>query len=238
MFGFDIGSMVITALTTMIGGLISSRLKSKFEHYSQIPMSNGMSGKEIAETMLRQNGITDVQVVSVPGSLSDHYNPMDKTVNLSPDVFAGRSIAAAAVAAHECGHAVQHAEAYSMLTLRSTIVPVVNIASTGLQYLMGISFMLMMSMPKLGYWAMLLTVIAFAMTTLFSFVTLPVEFDASNRALKWLESSNITHGEEQAGAKDALWWAAMTYVSAALSSLIMLLYLLMRLLNASNRNNQ
>ena len=237
MFGFDIGSMVITALTTLIGGLISSRLKSKFEHYSQIPMSNGMSGKDVAETMLRQSGIMDVQVISIPGSLTDHYNPMNKTVNLSSDVFAGRSIAAAAVAAHECGHAVQHAEAYSMLKLRSAIVPVVNIASTGLQYLMGISFMLMMSMPKLGYWAMLLTVIAFAVTTFFSFVTLPVEFDASNRALKWLESSNITRGEEQAGAKDALWWAAMTYVSAALSSLVMLLYLLMRLMNSRNSHN-
>ena len=236
MFGFDIGSMVITGVTTLIGWLVSSRLKSKFEYYSKIPMTNRMSGKDVAETMLRQSGITDVQVVSVPGSLSDHYNPMNKTVNLSPDVFEGRSIAAAAVAAHECGHAVQHAEAYSMLKLRSAIVPVVNVASTGLQYLMGISFMLMMSMPKLGYWAMLLTVIAFAITTFFSIVTLPVEFDASNRALKWLESSNITHGEEQAGAKDALWWAAMTYVSAALASLVMLIYLVMRFMGASNRN--
>ncbi len=236
MFGFDIGSMVITGVTTLIGMLVSSRLKSKFEYYSKIPMNNRMSGKDVAERMLNENGIYDVQVVCVPGTLSDHYNPMNKTVNLSPDVFEGRSIAAAAVAAHECGHAVQHAEAYSMLKLRSAIVPVVNVASVGLQYLMGISFMLIASMPKLGYWAMLLTVIAFAVTTFFSFVTLPVEFDASNRALKWLESSNITHGEEQAGAKDALWWAAMTYVSAALSSLVMLLYLIMRLTGSSNRN--
>ncbi len=236
MFGFDIGSMVITGVTTLVGWLISSRLKSKFEYYSKIPMTNRMSGRDIAEKMLHANGIYDVQIVCVPGTLSDHYNPMNKTVNLSPDVFEGRSIAAAAVAAHECGHAVQHAEAYSMLKLRSAIVPVVNVASVGLQYLMGISFMLMMSMPKLGYWAMLLTVIAFAVTTFFSFVTLPVEFDASNRALKWLESSNITHGEEQAGAKDALWWAAMTYVSAALSSLVMLLYLIMRLTGSSNRD--
>lgn len=236
MFGFDIGSMVITGVTTLIGMLVSSRLKSKFEYYSKIPMNNRMSGKDVAERMLNENGIYDVQVVCVPGTLSDHYNPMNKTVNLSPDVFEGRSIAAAAVAAHECGHAVQHAEAYSMLKLRSAIVPVVNVASVGLQYLMGISFMLIASMPQLGYWAMLLTVIAFAVTTFFSFVTLPVEFDASNRALKWLESSNITHGEEQAGAKDALWWAAMTYVSAALSSLVMLLYLIMRLTGSSNRN--
>ena len=236
MFGFDIGSMVITGVTTLIGMLVSSRLKSKFEYYSKIPMNNRMSGKDVAERMLNENGIYDVQVVCVPGTLSDHYNPMNKTVNLSPDVFDGRSIAAAAVAAHECGHAVQHAEAYSMLKLRSAIVPVVNVASVGLQYLMGISFMLIASMPKLGYWAMLLTVIAFAVTTFFSFVTLPVEFDASNRALKWLESSNITHGEEQAGAKDALWWAAMTYVSAALSSLVMLLYLIMRLTGSNNRN--
>jgi uncharacterized protein len=236
MFGFDIGSMVITGVTTLIGWLISSRLKSKFEYYSKIPMTNRMSGRDVAEKMLRENGINDVQVVCVPGTLSDHYNPINKTVNLSPDVFEGRSVAAAAVAAHECGHAVQHAQAYSMLQLRSAIVPVVNIASVGLQYLMGISFMLMMSMPKLGYWAMLLTVIAFAVTTFFSFVTLPVEFDASNRALKWLESSNLTHGEEQAGAKDALWWAAMTYVSAALASLVMLLYLVMRLAGSNNRD--
>jgi uncharacterized protein len=236
MFGFDMGSMIITGITTVIGMLVSSRLKSKFEFYSKIPLSNRMSGKDVAEKMLRENGIFDVQVVCVPGTLSDHYNPMDKTVNLSPDVFEGRSIAAAAVAAHECGHAVQHAEAYSMLKLRSAIVPVVNVASMGLQYLMGISFMLMMSMPKLGYWAMLLTVIAFAVTTFFSFVTLPVEFDASNRALKWLESSNVAYGEEQAGAKDALWWAAMTYVSAALASLVMLLYLVMRLTGSNNRD--
>lgn len=236
MFGFDIGSMVITGVTTLVGWLISSRLKSKFEYYSKIPMVNRMSGKDVAEKMLRQNGIMDVQVVCVPGTLSDHYNPMDKTVNLSPDVFEGRSIAAAAVAAHECGHAVQHAEAYSMLKLRSAIVPVVNIASTGLQYLMAISFMLLASMPKIGYWVMLLTVVAFAVTTFFSFVTLPVEFDASNRALKWLETNNIVQGEEHDGAKDALWWAAMTYVSAALSSLVMLVYLVMRLMGANNRD--
>jgi uncharacterized protein len=234
MFGIDLGSMLITGVFTVIGMIISNRLKSKFQYYSQIPLRNRMSGKEVAEAMLRENGINDVQVVSVPGFLSDHYNPLDKTVNLSPDVFEGRSIAAAAVAAHECGHAVQHATAYSMLKFRSAIVPMVNIASTGVSFLMGISFMVAASNPKLGSTLLLVTIIAFAVTTLFSVVTLPVEFDASNRALKWLESTNVTTGEEHEGAKDALWWAAMTYVSAALSSVVMLLYLIMRYNNSRN----
>ncbi len=232
---FDIGYMLIAGITTLIGGLISSRLKSKFQQYSQVPMRNGMSGKDVAETMLKQNGIFDVKVVSVPGFLSDHYNPLDKTVNLSPDVFEGRSIASAAVAAHECGHAVQHAQAYAMLKFRSAIVPFVNIASQSLTYLMGFSFLVLSVAPKLGVFMMFATIVAFGLTTLFSFITLPVEFDASNRALAWLESSRITTGAEHDGAKDALWWAAMTYVSAALSSLIMLLYLIMRFMSARDR---
>jgi uncharacterized protein len=224
MFGIDPISLIITLGTSLIGGLISSRLKSKFEHYSQIRLMNGKSGREVAEAMLRHYGIMDVKVVSVPGFLSDHYNPMDKTVNLSPDVFEGRTIASAAVAAHECGHAVQHATAYSMLKMRSAIVPIVNIASTGLQFAMAIAFMTLSSMPQI----MLITILLFAVTTAFSLITLPVEFDASNRAMAWLKESNMAVGEENDGVKDALWWAAMTYVSAALSSLVMLVYLIFR----------
>ncbi len=224
MFGFDPISLIITVVTSGLGMLISNRLKSKFQHYSQIRMMNGKSGREVAEAMLKHYGISDVQVVSVPGFLSDHYNPMNKTVNLSPDVFEGRSIAAAAVAAHECGHAVQHATAYSMLQLRSAIVPVVNFASMGLQFAMAIAFVTLSTMPQI----MLITIILFAATTFFSLVTLPVEFDASNRAMAWLKESNTAMGEENDGVKDALWWAAMTYVSAALSSLVMLVYLIFR----------
>ncbi len=229
--------MIITMITTGIGMLISGRLKSKFEQYSQVAMRNGMSGRDVAERMLRDNGITDVQVVSVPGFLSDHYNPMNKTVNLSPDVFEGRSVAAAAVAAHECGHAVQHATAYSMLTFRSAIVPVVNVASMGATYLTGFAFMMMASAASsgLGRTLLLVGILAFAVTTLFSLVTLPVEFDASNRALAWLEGANITSGEEHTGAKDALWWAAMTYVSAAMASLVQLVYLIIRYRASGNR---
>jgi uncharacterized protein len=236
MFGIDPISMIITMVTTGIGMLISGRLKSKFEQYSQVPMQNGMSGRDVAERMLRDNGITDVQVVSVPGFLSDHYNPMNKTVNLSPDVFEGRSVAAAAVAAHECGHAVQHATAYSMLQFRSAIVPMVNIASMGATYLTSFAFMMLASSSSsLGRTLLLVGILAFAVTTLFSLVTLPVEFDASNRALAWLERANITSGEEHTGAKDALWWAAMTYVSAAMASLVQLVYLIMRYRASGNR---
>ena len=222
MFGMNIGYIVIAGITSVIGMLVSGRLKAKFQQYSQIGLRNGMSGKDVAEAMLRYYNISDVQVVSVEGFLSDHYNPANKTVNLSPDVFAGRSIASAAVAAHECGHAVQHATAYSMLKLRSAIVPIVNVASSSLQWLMMIAFVTIGTMPQI----MLITIVAFAVTTAFSLITLPVEFDASRRALAWLDGSTTLSGEEHAGAKDALWWAAMTYVSAALSSLIMLLYLI------------
>lgn len=229
MFGLDPISLVITVATSVIGMLVSSRLKSKFEYYSKIRLMNGKSGREVAEAMLKYYNINDVQVVSVQGFLSDHYNPVNKTVNLSPDVFEGRSIAAAAVAAHECGHAVQHATAYSMLKFRSAIVPVVNIASMGLQFAMGIAFLTLNTMPQI----MLITIVLFGMTTLFSLVTLPVEFDASNRAMAWLKSSNMAMGEENDGVKDALWWAAMTYVSAALSSLVMFIYLIFRYMAAT-----
>ncbi|MCB0661344.1 MAG: zinc metallopeptidase [Saprospiraceae bacterium] len=215
------GYFLIAGILTVVGMVVSNRLKSKFSHYSKVPLSNGMSGKEVAETMLRHYGITDVKVLPAQGFLSDHYNPANKTVNLSPEVYNGRSVAAAAVASHECGHAVQHATAYSMLRFRSAMVPVVKFASMAQQYLFIGAFLFLNQFPAL----MTFTLITFVITTAFSFVTLPVEFDASNRALKWLNQSNVASGSEHEGAKDALWWAAMTYVSAALSSLVILLYL-------------
>lgn len=218
--------MLLGAIGTIVGMILSSRLKSKFTHYSQIGLSSQLSGKEVAEKMLQDNGIHDVQVLPANGFLSDHYNPANKTVNLSPEVYNGRSVAAAAVAAHECGHAVQHATAYPMLQFRSAIVPVVQFAATAQQ------FLLMLALGVLGTTGnatvLLLTIIAFFITTLFSLVTLPVEFDASNRALAWLDRSGIAIGAQHDGAKDALWWAAMTYVAAALSSLAMLVYLVLR----------
>ncbi len=223
------GYILIAGILSVVGMLVSGRLKSKFAHYSQIPMQNGLSGAQVAETMLRENGIYDVRILEAQGFLSDHYNPLDKTVNLSPDVYHGRSVAAAAVAAHECGHAVQHAQAYSMLKFRSAIVPVVKVASVAQQWLLLAAFMFLNTMPQL----MLITIIAFGVTALFSFITLPVEFDASNRALAWLDHSNVTNRVEHEGAKDALWWAAMTYVAAALSALVMLLYLVARYAGAS-----
>lgn len=223
------GYILIAGILSVVGMLVSGRLKSKFAHYSQIPMQNGLSGAQVAETMLRENGIYDVRILEAQGFLSDHYNPVDKTVNLSPDVYHGRSVAAAAVAAHECGHAVQHAQAYSMLKFRSAIVPVVKVASVAQQWLLLAAFMFLNTMPQL----MLITIIAFGVTALFSFITLPVEFDASNRALAWLDHSNVTNRVEHEGAKDALWWAAMTYVAAALSALVMLLYLVARYAGSS-----
>ena len=216
--------MVITGVLSAIGMFVGNRLKSKFNYYSQVALQNGMSGAEIANAMLKHYGISDVQVVQGKGFLSDHYNPSTKTIALSPDVFAGRSVAAAAVAAHECGHAVQHDTSYSMLELRSSLVPFVKYASAAQQWLLIMALMLLGTIPQL----LLVVIIAFAVTTAFSFVTLPVEFDASKRALAWLDETGITQGAEYDGAKDALWWAAMTYVSAALASLVTLLYLVMR----------
>lgn len=218
------GYMIIAGILSIIGFVISNRLKSKFQEYSQVGLRSGMSGREIAEAMLRHYQIYDVKVVMGQGMLTDHYNPLTKTVALSPPVFEGRSVAAAAVAAHECGHAVQHATAYSMLQLRSTLTPVVTIAARAQQWLLLLAFLLFSSFPGL----MLITIIAFAITTLFAFVTLPVEFDASRRALAWLDASGMAHGVEYDGAKDALKWAALTYVSAALSALVMLVYLVLR----------
>jgi Zn-dependent membrane protease YugP len=207
--------------------LVSRQLKNKFEKYSKLQLNNGMSGAEIAEKMLADHGITDVTVISTPGRLTDHYNPADKTVNLSEAVYKQRNAAAAAVAAHECGHAVQHSTAYSWLELRSQLVPVVNIASNYVQWILIGGIFMMKTFPSL----LLIGIVLFAATTLFSIITLPVEYDASNRALAWLENKNMLTSEEQAGAKDALKWAARTYVVAAIGSIATLLYYIMIYMN-------
>jgi hypothetical protein len=203
---------------------IQWRLKSKFEKYSQIPFRGNLSGAEVAEKMLRDNGITDVQIISVDGQLTDHYNPTNKTVNLSPEVYNGRSVASAAVAAHECGHAVQHAHAYVWLGMRSALVPAVSFASNWTQWILMAGMLMLAFAGMVGAWVLLVGIVLFAFTTIFSFITLPVEFDASNRALVWLENSGITNSQEHEQAKDALKWAAMTYVVAAVASLATLLY--------------
>ena len=216
------GYYLIIGISMLISWFVSSRLKSKFAYYSNVHLQNGLSGKEVAEKMLSDNGITDVQVISVPGQLTDHYNPANKTVNLSEGVYMQRNAAAAAVAAHECGHAVQHAVGYSMLQLRSKMVPIVNISSNLLQFvLMGGIVIMAMSGSKI---VLAIGVVLFAITTLFAFITLPVEYDASNRALKWLETTGTVSREEYAGAEDSLKWAARTYVVAALGSLAQLMY--------------
>lgn len=226
-----IGIIFISLIFMFIGMAVQSRLKSKFTEYSQIGTSSGMSGEEIAKKMLKDNGIYDVQVTSVDGMLTDHYNPMNKTVNLSTEVFSGRSVAAAAVAAHECGHAVQHATAYSMLMLRSKIVPAVQISSTLSQWIIMIGLGLGFGTGNATI--LLIGIILFAITTLFSIITLPVEFDASARALHWLGTANITTASEKEKAKDALHWAALTYVVAALASIAMLLQYIMIFMNRS-----
>ncbi len=217
-----IGIISISLLFMVLGMIVQYRLKSKFSTYSKIPTGSGLSGKEIAEKMLHDNGIFDVTVTSVPGFLSDHYDPTKKTVNLSPDVYEGRNISAAAVAAHECGHAVQHATAYSMLTLRSALVPVVQISSNLAQWIILIGLGLF-SFGGGNPTILLIGIILFAASTLFSVITLPVEFDASARALKWLGTSHLTSPEEFDKAKDALKWAALTYVIAALASIALLI---------------
>lgn len=213
---------LIIGVVFVISLIIQNRLKSKFEHYSQVRLRNGMSGKEIAEKMLLDNNIRDVQVISVPGKLTDHYNPADKTVNLSEEVYMQRNAAAAAVAAHECGHAVQHAVGYSMLQLRSKMVPIVNVSSRLLQFVLMAGIVVMASSGNKTL--LTLGVFLFAVTTAFAFVTLPVEYDASNRALKWLESSGTLDRSEHEAAQDSLKWAARTYVVAALGSLAQLIY--------------
>ena len=211
----------------IIGGIVSSRLKKKFKKYSLVTLSNGMTGKDIAEKMLADHGIRDVKVVSVAGKLTDHYNPADKTVNLSPDVYNKCSVASAAVAAHECGHAVQHATAYSWLQMRSAMVPAVAFSSKMINFIF-IMMLLGASFLKFGMDTALLVVIIFqSAITLFTLITLPVEFDASNRALVWLNSKNITNQQNHPLAVDALKWAAGTYVVAALASLTQLAYYIM-----------
>ncbi len=200
--------------------IVSSLLQGKFNKYKQIPLRAGLSGKEVAEKMLRENGIYDVKVISTDGFLSDHYNPLDKTVNLSSDVYNGVSIASAAVAAHECGHAVQHATAYQWLMFRSRLVPVVQFSSNLVMWVLLGGVLLIKVFPTL----LLIGIAMFALTTIFSLVTLPVEFDASKRALAWLETTTVANTEEFPKAKEALNWAASTYVIAAISSVVTLLY--------------
>ena len=223
-----IGYFLIIGVATVAGMMISGRLKGKFKKYSQVPISTGQSGAEVARTMLRHYGISDVQIKEGRGFLSDHYNPMSKTVTLSPEVYRGRSVASAAVAAHECGHAVQHAEAYQMLKVRSALVPAVQ-ASSRIQQFLFMGFILGAGAGAgfFGNMMMIALVITFGVAALFAFVTLPVEFDASRRALVWLDNTGTTQGAEYEGAKDALWWAAMTYVAGALSALAMFLYFLL-----------
>jgi len=221
---------LISIIFLGISFLVSSTLKNKFNQYARIPLAKGLSGKEIAEKMLRENGIYDVQVISVNGYLSDHYDPFKKTVNLSPDVYNGRSIASAAVAAHECGHAVQHATAYSWLMLRSRLVPFVQFSSNIVQWILLAGIFMINVFPAL----LLAGIVLFALTTIFALVTLPVEYDASNRALAWLERSNATLPQEHDKAKDALHWAALTYVVAALASVATLL----QYINIYNRNRR
>ncbi|MEZ4858456.1 MAG: zinc metallopeptidase [Flavobacteriaceae bacterium] len=220
------GYYIIAGLIFLVSMYVSNRLKSKFKKYSQVHLQNGMSGKEIAEKMLADNGIMDVQVISTPGMLTDHYNPANKTVNLSEGVYMQRNAAAAAVAAHECGHAVQHATAYSWLKMRSAIVPAVGIASklSNFVIMAGLVMTATGFLGAIGNTLFLVGILLFAATTAFAFITLPVEYDASNRALAWLQTNNIVTPQEYEGSKDALKWAARTYVVAALGSLATLLY--------------
>jgi Zn-dependent membrane protease YugP len=218
-----ISYLLIFGVFMLLSWLVQMRLKSKFNKYSKVPLANGMTGRDIAEQMLRQNDIYNVKIVSVEGQLTDHYNPLNKTINLSPDVFSGRSVMSASIAAHETGHAIQHATAYSWLQMRSTLVPVVSISSQWVQWVLLAGVLLINIFPQL----LLIGILMFALTTVFSLITLPVEFDASNRALAWLNSSGIVYGSQHDMAKDGLKWAAMTYVIAALASLATLMYYLM-----------
>ncbi len=217
------GIWIIFIAFTLLSWLVSSQLKARFKRYSQIPTANGMTGREVVEQMLRDHGVRGVRIGSVDGQLSDHYNPENKTINLSKDVYHGRSIAAAAVAAHETGHAIQHAEAYAWLQMRSALVPIVSFSSNWIQWLLLAGIVMVNAFPQL----LLTGIVLFAGTTLFSIITLPVEVDASRRALVWLKTSGITTYETQKSAFDALKWAAYTYFIAALSSLATLLYYVM-----------
>lgn len=235
MFGIPAEIFIVSLVFMGISMLVGLVLKRRFTQYAKVPLSSGLTGKDIAEKMLRENGIYDVQVVSVAGFLSDHYNPVNKTVNLSADVYNGASIAAAAVAAHECGHAVQHAQAYKWLQFRSKMVPATQISTNLSQWILMIGLG-MMGFGKGNPTVLLVGIGLFAVSTIFSIVTLPVEFDASRRALAWLDRTNVANGEEHAKAKDALKWAATTYVVAALASLVMLLQYIMIYLGSRDRS--
>lgn len=227
------GILLVSLLFVGISLIVSMILKGKFSKYSKIPLASGLSGKQIAEKMLRENGIYDVQVTAAQGFLSDHYNPVNKTVNLSPEVYTGTSISAAAVAAHECGHAVQHAASYNWLMMRSRLVPVVQLTSN----LVNIVLIIGVIMAASGNTTLLLVGIAMmAITVLFTLITLPVEFDASKRALAWLETTNVTNNTEYPKAKDALKWAAMTYVVAALAAVVTLVQYIMIFLGSRDRS--
>jgi uncharacterized protein len=217
--------MIVSLLFLGISFIVSAILKSKFTKYSKIALSKGLSGREIAEKMLQENGIFDVKVISVQGFLSDHYNPVNKTMNLSPEVYNGVSVSAAAVAAHECGHAVQHATSYGPLMLRSKLVPAVQVSSTIVNWVLlaGIIVLATTNNPTV----LLIGIVAMSLTVIFTLVTLPVEFDASKRALAWLNTSNVTNAEEYPKAKDALKWAATTYVVAALAAVVTLIQYVM-----------
>ena len=227
------GSIYLVSLIFVgLSMLVSARLRSKFSQYNNVRLSSGLSGREVAEKMLRESGIYDVAVTSVPGALTDHYNPLHKTVNLSEEVYNGTSVAAAAVAAHECGHAVQHASSYPWLTLRSKLVPAVQFSSMAVQWILLAGILLIKIFPTL----LLVGIILFAMTTIFSIITLPVEFDASRRALAWLNTTGVANASEYPKAKDALKWAATTYVVAALASIVTLVQYIFIFLGNRNRN--
>jgi len=224
---------IIVGAIALLSSFVSGKLKRKFKHYSKVYLKNGLTGREIAEKMLADHGIYDVKVISTPGMLTDHYNPVNKTVNLSEGVYNQRNASAAAVAAHECGHAVQHAEAYSWLTLRSKIVPMVNVASNLSQWVIMGGLMLSVASP-LGRTVMLIGILLYGIIAAFSLITLPVEYDASNRALAWLENKHMLTQEEHDGAADALKWAARTYLVSAIGALATLAYFIFRFMN-SNR---
>ncbi|SHE70989.1 zinc metallopeptidase [Flavisolibacter ginsengisoli] len=224
---------LVSLLFVGISMIVSMILKSRFAAYSKIPLASRLSGKEVAEKMLRENGIYDVKVTSVDGFLTDHYNPINKTINLSPEVYNNYSVASAAIAAHETGHAVQHATAYAWLNLRSKLVPAVQFSSSIVNWILLIGiFMASSGNPTL----LLIGIALFAMTVIFSVVTLPVEFDASRRALAWLEHTNVTNSQEFPKAKNALTWAAMTYVVAALAAVVTLVQYIMIYMGSRNRN--
>jgi Zn-dependent membrane protease YugP len=227
------GILIVSLIFLGISMLVSMVLKNKFTKYSKVPLSSGLSGREIAEKMLRENGIYDVKVTSVEGFLSDHYNPANKTVNLSPEVYNGTSVAAAAVAAHECGHAVQHATAYQWLNFRSKMVPAVQISSSLVNWVLLIGVIMAASGNST---VLLVGIILMSVTVLFTLITLPVEFDASNRALAWLNHTNVTNNQEYPQAKDALKWAATTYVVAALAAVVALIQYIMIYMGSRDRN--